>query len=335
MTTKKIGLALLLMPLVFSIKAQAQGNKKDNDKKTERIIITQKNGPIEKMTIEVNGDQVIINGKPAADNKDVDITIMKDSDMDMFMRAPGAPGAPGMLFGMPFGEENMNGNENFFFNNNSRSKTFLGVMSEANKDGARITDVTEKSGADSAGLKEGDIITKVGDTKITNPSDLSAAIGKYKPNDKVTITYSRDGKTSTTSATLHADNMRVFAWKDLDNLKGYSMPGMPKVQGLQGLQDFEFFRSKVKLGAQVQDMDDNSGVKILNVEKEGAVEKAGLQNNDVITKINDTKISSVDDLRNMLKTIKEGDTIQVTYIRNNNSKTVSIKFPKELKTMDL
>lgn len=332
MTTKKIGLALLLMPLIFSIKAQAQGNKKDNDKKTERIIITQKNGPIEKMTIEVNGDQVSINGKPAADNKDVDITILKDSDGDMFMKAPGAPG---MLFGMPFGNENMNGNGNFFFNNNGRSKTFLGVMSEANKDGARITDVTEKSGADSAGLKEGDIITKVGDTKIANPSDLSAAIGKYNPNDKVNITYSRDGKTSTTTATLHADNMRVFAWKDLDNLKGFSMPGMPKMDGLQGLQGFDFFRSKVKLGAQVQDMDDNSGVKILNVEKDGAVEKAGLKNNDVISKINDTKISSVDDLRNMLKTIKEGDTIQVTYIRNNNSKTVSIKFSKELKTMDL
>ncbi|MFZ1800133.1 MAG: PDZ domain-containing protein [Chitinophagaceae bacterium] len=329
MNTKKIGLALLLMPLVFSIKAQAQGNKKDNDKKTERIIITQKNGPIEKMTIEVNGDKVSINGKPAAENKDVDITIMKDSDGDMFMKAPSAPG---MLFGMPFGEENMNGNGNFFFNNNNRSKTFLGVMSEANKDGARITDVTEKSGADSAGLKEGDIITKVGDTKIANPSDLSAAIGKYNPNDKVNITYSRDGKTSTTTATLHAGNMRVFAWKDLDNLKGFSMPGMPK---LDGLQDFDFFRSKVKLGAQVQDMEDNSGVKILNAEKDGAVEKAGIQNNDVISKINDTKISSVDDLRNMLKTIKEGDTIQLTYIRNNNSKTVSIKFPKELKTMDL
>ncbi len=329
MNSKKIGLAFLLMPLVFSLKSQAQDNPKDNNKKTERIIITQKNGPVEKMTIEVNGDQVTINGKPAADNKDVDITIMKNGDDDMFM---GAPGAPGMPFGMPFGNGNMKGNGNFFFNNNSSTKPFLGVMSETNKDGARITDVTEKSGADSAGLKEGDIITKVGDTKILNPTDLSSAIGKYKPNDRVIITYTRDGKTSSTTATLHANNMRVFAWKDLDNLKGFSMPDMPKLDGLQG---FDFYRSKIKLGAQVQDMEDNSGVKILNAEKDGAVEKAGLQSSDVITKINDTKISSVDDLRNMLKTIKEGDTVQLTYIRNYSSKTVSIKFPKELKTMNL
>ncbi|MEO8116294.1 MAG: PDZ domain-containing protein [Bacteroidota bacterium] len=329
MNCKKIGLTLLLMPLVFSLKSQAQDKSKEKNKKTERIIITQKNGPIDKMTIEVNGDDITINGKPAADNKDVDITIMKNGDGGMFM---GAPGAPGMPFAMPFGEENMKMNGDFFFNNGNDSKAFLGVMSEANKDGARITDVTDKSGADSAGLKEGDIITKVGDSKIANPSDLSVAIGKYKPTDKVLISYLRDGKTFTTTSTLHANNMRVFAWKDLDNLKGFSMPNMPKMDGLQG---FDFNRNKIKLGAQVQDMDDNSGVKILNTDKDGAVEKAGLQNNDVITKINDTKISSVDDLRNMLKTIKEGDTIQLTYSRNNNSKTISLKFPKELKTMNL
>ncbi|MEO7211079.1 MAG: PDZ domain-containing protein [Chitinophagaceae bacterium] len=329
MNSKKIGLALLLMSLVFSIKSQAQDNPNDNSKKTERIIITQKNGPIDKMSIEVNGDQITINGKPAADNKDVDITIMKDGDGGMFL---GAPGAPGMPFGMPFGDGNMKGKGNFFFNNNSGTKAFLGVMSEANKDGARITEVTENSGADTAGLKQGDIITKVGDTKIASPTDLSVAIEKYKPNDKVMISFMRDGKTSTVTATLHANNMRVFAWKDLDNLKGFSMPNMPNLDGIQG---FDFNRNKIKLGAQVQDMEDNSGVKILNTEKDGAVEKAGLQNNDVISKINDTKISSVDDLRNMLKTIKEGDSIQLTFIRNNNSKTVSIKFPKELKTMNL
>ncbi len=329
MNTKKIGLALLLMPLVFSLKSQAQDKTNDNSKKTERIIITKKNGTIDKMSIEVNGDKITINGKPADENKDVDITIMNGNDGDMFMTMPRTPGMP---FAMPFGEGNMNGGGNFLFNNSEGTKAFLGVMSEANKDGARITDVTDKSGADSAGLKEGDIITKVGDTKITNPTDLSTAIGKYKPNDKVTVTYLRDGKTSTVNAILHANAMRVFAWKDMDNLKGFSMPNIPKMDGLQG---FDFYRSKIKLGAQVQDMDNNSGVKILNTEKDGAVEKAGLQNNDVITQINDTKITSVDDLRNMLKTIKEGDTIQLTYTRNNNSKTISIKFPKELKTMNL
>ncbi|MBS1731513.1 MAG: PDZ domain-containing protein [Bacteroidetes bacterium] len=324
MKNKKIALACLLMPLLFTLKSQAQNDMGNDSKKTERIIITQKNGTIDSMTIEVNGDHITINGKPASDNKDIDITILKDADDDEFKFAPGFPG-------MAFGDRDGKGKGDFFYNNGNSSQAFLGVMSEKNKDGARITDVTDESGADSAGLKAGDIITKVGDTRIGGPSDLSEAIKKNKPNDKVMITYMRDGKTFNTTATLHSNGMRIFAWKDLNNIKGFSMPSTPNMEKLV----FGFNRSTIKLGAQVQDMDDNSGVKILNIEKEGAVAKAGLQSNDVITKINDTKITSVDDIRDLLKYIREGDTIQLTYSRNNSSKTVSIKFPKELKTMNL
>ncbi len=326
MYTKKVGLALLFLPMVFALKTQAQTN--DNSQ-TERIIITKKNGAIDKMSIVVDGDKITINGKPASENKDVDIAIMKNSDNDMWMGMPGIKGNP---LSIPFDDGDIDTDGNFSYNSRRGNKAILGVLTQLDKDGARIKEVTDNSGADSAGLKEGDIITKVNETKIANPGDLSEAIGKYKPNDKVTITFMRDGKISTATATLHGNNGRVFAWKDLDNIKGFSMPKMPK---LEDIQVYGYPSNKIKLGAQVQDMDDNSGVKILDTENDGAVAKAGLQSNDVISKINDTKISSVDDLRNMLRKIKEGDTIQLTYLRNNNSKTVSIKFPKELKTMNL
>lgn len=325
MHTKKIGLALLFLPMALSLKTQAQ----KTESQTQRIIITKKNGSIDKMSIVVDGDNITINGKPASDNKDVDIAILRNSDNDLWM---GLPGLEGKSFSLPFDNDDLDSNGNLSFKSRLGNKAILGVMTQVDKDGARINEVTDNSGADSAGLKKDDIITKVNETKIANPGDLSDAIGKYKPNDKVTITYLRNEKTSTTSATLHGSISRVFAWKDLDNIKGFSIPRMPN---LDELKVYGFPSNKIKLGAQVQDMEDNSGVKILDTESDGALAKAGLQSNDVISKINDTNISSVDDLRNMMRKIKEGDTIQLTYLRNNKSKTVSIKFPKELKTMNL
>ncbi|HEX3082122.1 MAG TPA: trypsin-like peptidase domain-containing protein [Candidatus Saccharimonadia bacterium] len=62
--------------------------------------------------------------------------------------------------------------------------------------------VVAGSPADKAGVKEGDIITKVGGDKLDASHSLQSLIGKHKVGDKVTITVLRDGKTITLNATL-------------------------------------------------------------------------------------------------------------------------------------
>ena len=60
-------------------------------------------------------------------------------------------------------------------------------------------------GAAQAGLKEGDIITKVEGNKIYNPSDLQERIGRLGPGDKVLLSYLRDGKSLTSNVTLKGE----------------------------------------------------------------------------------------------------------------------------------
>lgn len=61
----------------------------------------------------------------------------------------------------------------------------------------------EKGGAgDKAGLKLGDVITKLNDTAITSMEDLSAAKKNYKAGDTVTLTVYRDGQEITTQLTF-------------------------------------------------------------------------------------------------------------------------------------
>ncbi len=62
--------------------------------------------------------------------------------------------------------------------------------------------VVPNSPAAKAGLKEGDILTKINDDSITATHSLSSLITKYKVGDKIKVTYIRDGKTQTVDATL-------------------------------------------------------------------------------------------------------------------------------------
>jgi len=58
------------------------------------------------------------------------------------------------------------------------------------------------SPAEKAGLKEYDIITKINNEAVGVAGGLSSILGEYRPGDKVSVTYLRDGKEATTTVTL-------------------------------------------------------------------------------------------------------------------------------------
>ncbi|MBT2490453.1 trypsin-like peptidase domain-containing protein [Streptomyces sp. ISL-96] len=62
--------------------------------------------------------------------------------------------------------------------------------------------VPPDSPAGRAGLKAGDVITKLDDRVIDSGPTLISEIWTHKPGDKVTLTYERDGKTATAEVTL-------------------------------------------------------------------------------------------------------------------------------------
>lgn len=68
--------------------------------------------------------------------------------------------------------------------------------------GRGTTAVLQDSAADKAGIKEGDIITKINDDKIDSAHTLAGLLAKYGVGDKIKITYLRDDKENTVEATL-------------------------------------------------------------------------------------------------------------------------------------
>jgi putative serine protease PepD len=88
-------------------------------------------------------------------------------------------------------------------NGGTASRAVLGVSAEdAATGGATLTQVAPDSGAAKAGLQNGDVITKVGSTRISGLQSLLATVRSLEPGSTVDVTYVRDGATSTVTVTL-------------------------------------------------------------------------------------------------------------------------------------
>ncbi|MDI2131887.1 S1C family serine protease [Yinghuangia seranimata] len=62
--------------------------------------------------------------------------------------------------------------------------------------------VTPGGPADKAGLKAGDVITRLGDRPVTGYEELFSEIWSHRPGETIKVTYQRDGKEATTDLTL-------------------------------------------------------------------------------------------------------------------------------------
>lgn len=327
---------LLSQPLAAQEKQERQEKQEKKEKQekeekwklsdNEEIIIKRKGDKDTKVTIEIKGDEVTVNGKPLEEFNDEDIVIKKGRSGYTFI-APHSPfrGQGGTL--------------NFNDNNFSRTTTvpFLGVVTEKAEKGAKIEEITEGSGAEKAGLKEGDVITKIDDAVITSAEDVTKAIRKHKPEDKITITYERDGKTDKTTATLGKRKTTAFNFES----PRFEMPD------IEAMPDFKFnwdgpgqnrsfsYSGRPRLGIKAQDTEDSKGAKVLDVDEESAAEKAGIKEDDIITEFDGKKVNSAEELAAAAREAKDKNLIKITFLRNGKSQTAEVKIPKKLKTANL
>ena len=73
------------------------------------------------------------------------------------------------------------------------------------------------------------------------------------------------------------------------------------------------------------------GVCVKSVVSGGPAEKAGLQAGDIISRVDDETITTIDQLRSLLQSKKIGDTVKITYLRDGASHTTDMVL-EELKS---
>ncbi|HRG19094.1 MAG TPA: trypsin-like peptidase domain-containing protein, partial [Flavobacterium lutivivi] len=96
---------------------------------------------------------------------------------------------------------------------NSKVSKELGIT---DTEGFYVSKVTKNSGAEKAGLQEGDIIKKLDSQSINSFAELSGYINTKRPNDKVQVTFVRDGKTKVVGVTLVKKELFNTEFKGLE-----------------------------------------------------------------------------------------------------------------------
>ena len=326
----------------FGYKALAQEDnlKKEEKKETQEIIIRKKGDKDANIRVEITGDKVLINGKPLVEFNDDNITVNKRKII--------INDGNRIMFGDGMDELKVLGDMGNFswIDDEKAGGAFLGVTTEKTSEGAKIESVSEESAAAKAGLKEGDIITKLGDTKIDGPESLYKAVSAKKPTDEVKVYYLRDGKEKSVKATLQErkNTARAFAFTTPDG--SYKRFSMPEVRGFGNTAPhlynedryndlFNSFPRQQKLGLKVQDTEDGNGVKVLEVEENSASASAGLQKEDIVTEIGGIKVTNTDEVREQLMDNHDKNTYNIKARRNGKEMSFDIKIPKKLKTVNL
>jgi serine protease Do len=331
-----MSLAAMVLMATLSVPALAQDDKakskdKESKKQPDQIIITRKNVTDEKVVIEIVGDKVTINGKDASEIKDGNVSVHRSKSRFHF-------GEGSSVYTPGNGQWNDLDFNNGLFSMN-QNHAMLGVVTEDAEKGVEINEVTKESAAAKAGLKSGDVITKINDKEITSPDQLSQTIRAQKPGDKVTVTYLRDKKEQTVSTELGQfkgvqgfnKTMEFPELKALENYRTAPNVGTRR----EPFNGYQWMTGGPKLGLSVQDTDDGKGVKVIEVDEDSHAAKAGVKEDDVITHINDVEVNGADQVAKIVKENKEKPSIRLQLKRNGKSQNIEVKMPRKIKTADL
>jgi serine protease Do len=185
--------------------------------------------------------------------------------------------------------------------------------------GALLSQVTDDSPASRAGLKAGDVITKVNETEIRDARHLLMTISQLAPGTEVTIGYLRDGKTQTTRTKL--------ARRDEDALaRDGGIPTPPKDEGvLNGVAVGDItsqMRDRLQIPARIK------GAIITAIDPDTPAAKQGLREGDIILELDRKPVTDAEEAVKLSEEIK-GPKFLVLVWRNGRTRYIPIDESRE------
>ncbi|HWR84056.1 MAG TPA: PDZ domain-containing protein [Candidatus Deferrimicrobium sp.] len=197
------------------------------------------------------------------------------------------------------------------------------------KEGVVINEVADDSPAEKAGLKEDDIIIRFNGAKIASAEELTEAVTKNGPGDRVRLTVMRDGNQIDLTATLAKRPAEEAEEEVRKEIRVFRQPGQKgDMFHWESSGDRPFIGvSLLDLSRQLGDffgVTKGRGALIAEVREDSPAEKAGLKAGDVITAIDDEDVTDPGDVQELVAERKPDDTVLVTLMRNKAETKLSV-----------
>jgi serine protease Do len=172
--------------------------------------------------------------------------------------------------------------------------------------GAVVTQVDPDKPAAKAGLKTGDVITKLDGKNITDAGELQMEVGQKQPGDTVQLDVLREGKTTTIPVTLAA--MSANPHENVGTEHGKGRWGVSLGDLNPDLRD------------QLQAPSSVHGALVEDVQPGSPADNAGLQRGDIIVEVNRHAVSSSADVAQALSSVPQGqDALVLVYSNGGNT----------------
>lgn len=162
--------------------------------------------------------------------------------------------------------------------------------------GVVVTSVIESSAAEVAGIKSGDVLIKVNGTLINSNAELKEQISRYRPGDKISITYLRNGNENTVNIELKNSQGTTSVVKtDINNVSDFLGATFEPLEN----------EELMSLGL-------SNGLKISKLSS-GKLKNAGIKEGFIITSIDKKIVYNTDDVQKILQNKKGGILIEGVY----------------------
>ncbi len=233
---------------------------------------------------------------------------------------------------------------------------WLGVTLKETKDRLEIDEVEDKSPADRANLKAGDVIVRIDGRDVSSGAVVSREIRRRKPGSEVTFGILRDGMSKDINVKL-GEFTQEDGRRELENRfpglfpppPGGRFPGLfPPPPGGEGRPrpmprtPEEFFNREnwKHIGVTLQELrkdlaayfgaPDGKGLLVTEFAPDSAAIKAGLKIGDVILKADGQTLDSVMDLSEMIRNKKSGEIIRLDILRDKKPLSVEVPVVEEV-----
>jgi serine protease Do len=196
-------------------------------------------------------------------------------------------------------------------------KVFLGVAvepkaEEGKQAGVVIRSVASDSPAAKAGVKEGDIIDKVGDNEVKDFEGLLGILRKHRPGEHLSIHVMRDGQSKSLDVTLGQLPARRPGEGGLFPERSGAFLGVQTQQLTPQLKE------KLNVTA-------DKGAVIAEVLPDTPAAKAGLKRDDVIVSFEGKAVSNPMELRDAVHAAAVGKEATVTILRGQEKKDIHVR----------
>ncbi|MEM9367037.1 MAG: PDZ domain-containing protein, partial [Planctomycetota bacterium] len=181
-------------------------------------------------------------------------------------------------------------------------------------DGALIQGVLEGQPASNAGLRPGDVVTRIDGRLIGSGTQLVNLIGSKKPGDSVELQVNRDGNVINVTVNLQERTDKAMAMFD--------GPSSQNVGGLGAELEPVTAESARKFGYENL----RGGLIVTSVEEQGVAAQAGLQAGDVIEMFNGKPTGSVAEFsQSVEEQLKNGRVVRLNVRRGNRIMLLAIQ----------